>query len=286
VYELTAGSRVRDAVQAAGGLAADADASAINLAALLVDGQSVVIKATASLDSSPAQRGNSLLETIEPASTRLININTAVQEELDELPDIPGIYRYDRGNYDQLLNTVVKATQEIGTHDREALAAAVNVHTPENYAKAHEKGFKRVLEGKREQVAFESDRHGKRGVYYVAYGEPARRCAEGAITSFKKYLPDIPVALVSDRPLGMEDIYIELPDYDIGGRAAKIKIYDLAPKDWQYICYLDADTEIIATSELLWQLVEDGWDMAICKNLEGLRCQPCKSNKDEYEQIL
>jgi competence protein ComEA len=88
VYELPAGSRVRDAVQVAGGLTAEANASAINLAAPLEDGQSIVIQASASLDSPPVQRGNPLSVTIEPASTQLININTAALEELDELPDI------------------------------------------------------------------------------------------------------------------------------------------------------------------------------------------------------
>ena len=100
----------------------------------------------------------------------------------------------------------------------------------------------------------------------MAYGKPARDCALGAIDSFKRYLPDIPVALASDKPLGPEDIFIQHPDEDIGGRAAKVAIYDLAPADWQYVAYLDADTEIIAPNDTLWRIVESGWDMVICKN--------------------
>jgi competence protein ComEA len=88
VYELPTGSRVRDAVQAAGGLTAEANAIAINLAAPLEDGQSIVIQASASLDPPSAQRDNPLAVAIKPASAQLININSATLEELDELPDI------------------------------------------------------------------------------------------------------------------------------------------------------------------------------------------------------
>jgi hypothetical protein len=135
------------------------------------------------------------------------------------------------------------------------------------------------------------DRHGQRGVYYVAYGEPALRCAEGAIGSFKQFFPEIPVAVVSETPnrdlqhyrelkeadfkrlaelfgrvVELADVFIEHEDEDIGGRAAKVMIDKLAPKEWTYISYLDVDTEVIAAETFLWNVVEDGWDMAICKN--------------------
>ena len=45
VHELPTGSRVVDAIEAAGGLAADADSARINLAAPLVDGGRVYVPA-------------------------------------------------------------------------------------------------------------------------------------------------------------------------------------------------------------------------------------------------
>lgn len=183
---------------------------------------------------------------------------------LDEIATIPGVWRYKRGDYASLLSTVNEAI--VGKYDRQALCGLVAHHTAETYAKAHMEGFTKALNSTAQQVKVESDRHGQRGVYYVAFGDPARECALGAIQSFKAHLPDIPVALASDRPLGPEDIFIDLPDIDIGGRAAKIQIYEKAPKDWQYVAYLDADTEITQAETLLWDILHDGWDMVICKN--------------------
>lgn len=80
VYELPAGSRVKDAVQAAGGFLAEADKSTINLAAPLEDGQKLEIPflAGAQVAGVPS--------TFEPVT--LININTATLEELTTLPGI------------------------------------------------------------------------------------------------------------------------------------------------------------------------------------------------------
>jgi len=212
---------------------------------------------------------------------------------LDELPEIQGIYRFECGNYEDLLKIIQDALKfEHKPEQREELRASVANYTPEAWATSHIKGFERALEGKYTAQTFANlthDRHGQRGVYYVAYGEPARKCAEGSIKSFKQFLPDIPVALVSNEPLGPEDVFIEHEDEDIGGRAAKVMIYDLAPADWGYIAYLDADTEIIAKSELLWQVVEDGWDMVICKNPSRfhIASQMRRSdNKDECDETF
>ena len=92
LYELPPGSRLNDAIQAAGGLSADADTSQINLAAPLTDGNLVTIPHKAELSSpvleetdsapSPDTRSGSMIET------GVVNINTATLEELESLPEI------------------------------------------------------------------------------------------------------------------------------------------------------------------------------------------------------
>lgn len=75
VYSLPDGSRIEDAVQAAGGLTKDADPQGINLAARLSDGMQVYVP---------------YLEGKTPATpvVQRVNINTASASELDALPGI------------------------------------------------------------------------------------------------------------------------------------------------------------------------------------------------------
>jgi competence protein ComEA len=81
VVSLPPGSRVGDAIQAAGGLLPEADGEALNLAALLQDGIRLrVPRIGEALD--PAETGASA------GSLPLININTASKEELESLPGI------------------------------------------------------------------------------------------------------------------------------------------------------------------------------------------------------
>jgi hypothetical protein len=180
---------------------------------------------------------------------------------LDDLPEMPGIHRYEAGDYGSM-EQAIKAGLET-PFDREALRHAVADYNAANWAQDHQLAFAQMdLE-----QHLESDRHGKRGVCYVAYGGPSRECAKAAIASFKEHNKGIDVAVISTEPLNAgEDLFIECPDVDIGGRHAKTLIYDLAPREWEYIGYLDADTEVKQDIGFLWQALIDGWDMVICKN--------------------
>lgn len=81
VYTLPQGSRVEDAITAAGGLGSSADevlyAKTINRAAKIVDGAKLYIPAKG--DNSPGTQG---------AVSTLVNVNAANQSELESLPGV------------------------------------------------------------------------------------------------------------------------------------------------------------------------------------------------------
>ena len=97
VYTFPEGSRVQDAVNAAGGLLVEADPSSINLAAKLEDGQQLDIPGAGGSvsggvpGSSSSGTGPFTVLTTPSATTNtadLVNINTATLDELDTLPGI------------------------------------------------------------------------------------------------------------------------------------------------------------------------------------------------------
>jgi competence protein ComEA len=94
LYEFPEDSRVQDAIDAAGGLLAEADENALNLAALLEDGQQLNIPYTTGsepVDDGGASDLPSSSDTegsTQDPDTELVNINTATLEELDTLPGI------------------------------------------------------------------------------------------------------------------------------------------------------------------------------------------------------
>lgn len=88
VYALAQGSRVQDAISAAGGFLADAEKSGINLARALEDGEQLDIPYMAGSSPVIGTEIPSLVLTEPSSSSELININTASQAELETLPGI------------------------------------------------------------------------------------------------------------------------------------------------------------------------------------------------------
>lgn len=84
LYNLPSGSRVMDAVQAAGGLAPGADPSTLNLAAILNDGEYVYVPSVQEAEVSGRAPGSAVI----PLPGERININTATQVQLESLPGI------------------------------------------------------------------------------------------------------------------------------------------------------------------------------------------------------
>ena len=87
VYSLDEGLRVCDAVEAAGGLAEDADASTVNLARVLSDGEHIDLPTKAEVEAALAQ-GPAGGASGAAAATSLVNINTADASALETLSGV------------------------------------------------------------------------------------------------------------------------------------------------------------------------------------------------------
>lgn len=122
VYELPMGSRVRDAIAAAGGPAEGADLDSLNLAALLSDGEKVhVPKAgeAAGSDGAGAAQGK-------------LNLNSATARQLETLPGIGPVlaerivaYRQMKGRFTSIRQLL--EVEGIGAKKYEAIKGLVTV---------------------------------------------------------------------------------------------------------------------------------------------------------------
>jgi competence protein ComEA len=109
VVRLSSGSRVIDAIKAAGGATHNADTGALNLAELLIDGQQVIVPSNRAsvgdVGTGPAGVGSTPLPSSSTA-TMVVSINSATAEELETLPGIGPVlaaaivqWRTDNGGF-------------------------------------------------------------------------------------------------------------------------------------------------------------------------------------------
>jgi competence protein ComEA len=103
MVNLPAGSRVNDAIQAAGGFTTEADASLLNLARYLQDGEHILVPSVNSPSAPDSDRSG-----IIPLSNQ-VDINSATLEQLDTLPEIGPItaqqiidYRLNHGPFSSI----------------------------------------------------------------------------------------------------------------------------------------------------------------------------------------
>lgn len=116
LYQLRAGTRVVDAVGAAGGFSTEANQGGVNLARQLVDGEQLVVpkvgEAPAAGELGPAAGGGG--SAVGATASGKVNLNTATEAELETLPRVgPAMaarilqWRKDNGRFstvDDLMN--------------------------------------------------------------------------------------------------------------------------------------------------------------------------------------
>ena len=97
VVQLRAGARVIDAVEAVGGALADGDLDRLNLAAKVSDGQRVYVAKVGQADPGAIGDPNAVASGANGAGAdgtpaAKVNLNTATQAQLEELPGIGPTY--------------------------------------------------------------------------------------------------------------------------------------------------------------------------------------------------
>lgn len=131
IVELEAGSRVVDAIEAAGGPTDDAQLDALNLAAIVHDGEYILVPDAHSETNAAASPGSPGGTASGPGDSATVNLNTADATELETLPGVgPATaaqiiaHREQHGPFTQLAD--IEAVSGIGPATRERLDGLVS----------------------------------------------------------------------------------------------------------------------------------------------------------------
>lgn len=122
LFRLPAGSRVADAIDAAGGATADAVLEGVNLAQPLSDGEQVLVP----------RRGEAMAGEASSSQPGKVNLNTATQGDLEALPGVGPVlaqriieYRRSHGGFRRVED--LRRVEGIGDHKFAALKDRVRV---------------------------------------------------------------------------------------------------------------------------------------------------------------
>lgn len=88
ILRLPAGSRVADALRAAGGIRPGVSAEGLNRARFLVDGEQVLVGVSAGAPAPPGQAGGAAPGPAGTGPTAPVSLNTATADQLDTLPGV------------------------------------------------------------------------------------------------------------------------------------------------------------------------------------------------------
>jgi len=224
---------------------------------------------------------------------------------MDELPNISGIWRFKAGSSISLGYALKRARAEWKGVDRDALVDSVSDYTVTNWASdfAQRLNTSTVrLKSQLVTLASEETAHAefvppmhdgkwrkKAGMYCVAFGKPAVTCVKTLISSFRKFMPGIPIMLVSNKKVAGVDHMVICDEKDIGARVHKLSAYEITPPEWEYVLYMDADTEVMEDISSLYKILVDGWEALICKDMakyHTARMMIRPDNKEEFEHTM
>ncbi|MFH9468430.1 helix-hairpin-helix domain-containing protein [Streptomyces clavifer] len=106
IQHLPSGSRVADALRAAGGAREGADVTGLNQARVLTDGEQVLVGLPAAQSAAAGAEGSGGSGTAQAGPAAPVSLSTATVEQLDTLPGVGPVlarhiidYRTEHGGY-------------------------------------------------------------------------------------------------------------------------------------------------------------------------------------------